>query len=164
MKTDINPAIIKEAKFPHELSMVNLAAFNLLAAPAAIVLNIGLLGLLIPLLLSCSMILFIWLKAKSKQKTVHWFIAAHWDLARRRTKILLIGYSISAIILGFATLALAHSKMEHIMMVAFTRVAIVPTLICVMISFVMVSGGLFQASKSEIPDSIAEKFTPNTTT
>ena len=161
MKIELDKNLIKKAKNPHELSLFNLAAFNLFAAPIGIVSNVGLLGLLIPLLLSSSMLLIIWLIAKKKQQSEHWFIAGHWDLARRRTKILMIGYSISIVIFSFASLVLADSKMGDIMMVAFTRVAIVPTLVCVMISFVMVSGGLFQASKGEISDSIAKQFNPD---
>lgn len=157
MKSEFDTALLKKAKSPHELSLLNLAAFNLFAAPLGIVLDVGLLGLLIPLLLSSSIILLIWYLAKKKQ-AAHWFIAAHWELARRRTKILLIGYSISIAIFSFAHFVLSNSKMGDIMMVAFTRVAIVPTLLCVMISFVMVSGGLFQASKGEVPDSIAKQF------
>lgn len=161
MKTELDSDLLKKAKNPHELSLLNLAAFNIFAAPLGIVLDVGLLGLLIPLLLSSSMILLIWLLAKKKQQTEHWFIAAHWMLARRRTKILLIGYSISIAIFSFAFFVLASSKMGDILMVAFTRVAIVPTLLGVMISFVMVSGGLFQASKGEIPDSLNKQFNPD---
>ncbi|MBL7004216.1 MAG: hypothetical protein ISR69_09345 [Gammaproteobacteria bacterium] len=163
MKIELDKSLIKKAKNPHELSLINLAAFNLFAAPVGIVLDIGLLGLLIPLLLSCSMIALIWILAKKESRQEHWFIAAHWDLARRRSKILLTGYGISITIFSFAHFVLASSKMGDIMMVAFTRVAIVPTLICVMISFVLVSGGIFQASKGEIADSIAEEFNPEKT-
>ncbi|MEW8048569.1 MAG: hypothetical protein AB2805_18960, partial [Candidatus Thiodiazotropha sp.] len=57
---DVEDSVRKRAKTPHELSMVNLVGCHLIAAPAAIVLDIGFLGFLIPLLLSFSVIGFIW--------------------------------------------------------------------------------------------------------
>ncbi|MCU7948149.1 MAG: hypothetical protein KZQ72_16180 [Candidatus Thiodiazotropha sp. (ex Cardiolucina cf. quadrata)] len=46
---DVDETIRKRAKTPHELSMLNLVGCHLIAAPASIVLDVGLLGFLIPL-------------------------------------------------------------------------------------------------------------------
>ncbi|MES9990947.1 MAG: hypothetical protein ABW098_03280 [Candidatus Thiodiazotropha sp.] len=157
---DVDESMRKSAKSPHELSMVNLVACHLIAAPASIVLDIGFVGFLIPLLLSLSVIAFIWYRASAETSTAEWFVAAHWRLSANRTRILLIGYTISAVILGMAMLATSGNSKGDIMMVAITRVAVVPTLLTVMICFVLESGSIYQAGRGEVPDSIVKRMPP----
>ncbi|MET0069606.1 MAG: hypothetical protein ABW096_06165 [Candidatus Thiodiazotropha sp.] len=157
---DVDESIRKRAKTPHELSMVNLVACHLIAAPASIVLDIGFMGFLIPLLLSLSVIAFIWYRSGVETSTEAWFVTAHWRLSANRTRILLVGYAISAVILGMAVLATSGSSKGEIMMVAISRVAVVPTLITVMICFVLESGSIYQAGRGEVPESIVKRMPP----
>jgi hypothetical protein len=140
--------------------MLNLVAFHLLAAPASIVLDIGLLGFLVPLALSLSFISFVWMRAHQTRNGAPWFVAAHWRLSANRTKILMIGYLITGAILGFAFLATSGSSKSDIMMVAISRVAAVPVLITVMVCFVLESGSIYQAGRGEVPDGIVRRFPP----
>ncbi|MES9941580.1 MAG: hypothetical protein ABW104_09040 [Candidatus Thiodiazotropha sp. 6PLUC2] len=160
MLFDIDEAIRKRAKTPHELSMLNLVGCHLIAAPASIVLDVGLLGFLIPLALSLAVIAFIWLKAGSSMKGDPWFVAAHWRLSANRTRILMVGYAISAVILGMAMMATSGSSKGDIMMVAISRVAVVPTLLTVMVCFVLESGSIYQAGRGEVPDGITKRMPP----
>jgi hypothetical protein len=157
---EIDEALQKRAKTPHELSMMNLVACHLIAAPASIVLNVGMLGFLIPLGLSLSVIAFIWFRAGIGARRDPWFVAAHWRLSANRTRILLIGYAISSVILGLAEMATIGSSKAHIMMVAISRVAVVPTLVTVMICFVLESGSIYQAGRGEVPDGITRRMPP----
>jgi hypothetical protein len=150
----------KQGKTPHELSMMNLVACHLIAAPAAIVLDVGFLGFLIPLMLSLSVIAFIWYRASVGNKQDSWFVAAHWRLSANRTRILLIGYAISAVILGMAMMATTGNDKAGIMMVAISRVAVVPTLLTVMVCFVLESGSIYQAGRGEVPDGIIRRIPP----
>ena len=160
MLFEIGDVIRKRAKTPHELSMMNLVTFHLLAAPVAIVLDIGLLGFLVPLALSLSFIAFVWIRAHQGKQSDVWFVAAHWRLSANRTKILMIGYLITATILGFAFFVTSGSSKADIMMVALSRVAAVPVLITVMVCFVLESGSIYQASRGEVPDGLAKRFPP----
>ncbi len=157
---EIDETLRKKGKTPHELSMMNLVACHLIAAPASIVLDVGLLGFLIPLALSLSVIAFIWYRATVGAKRDPWFVAAHWRLSANRTRILLIGYTISAVILGIAMMATTGSDKASIMMVAFSRVAVVPTLVTVMVCFVLESGSIYQAGRGEVPDGIIRRMPP----
>jgi hypothetical protein len=157
---DVQEPIRKRAKTPHELSMVNLVGCHLIAAPASIVLDIGFMGFLIPLALSLSVIAFIWYRSGVETTTGEWFIGAHWRLSANRTRILMIGYTISAVILGMALLATSGSSKGDIMMVAISRVAVVPTLLTVMICFVLESGSIYQAGRGEVPDAIIRRMPP----
>ncbi|MET0065787.1 MAG: hypothetical protein ABW076_05530 [Candidatus Thiodiazotropha sp.] len=160
MLFEVDEALRKRAKSPHELSMLNLVGFHLIAAPASIVLDVGLLGFLIPLALSLCVIAYIWLTAARTRAHEVWFVAAHWRLSANRTRILMVGYTISAVILGMAYMATTGSSKGHIMMVAISRVAVVPTLITVMICFVLESGSIYQAGRGEVPDGIIKRMPP----
>jgi hypothetical protein len=160
MLFEVDETLRRRGKTPHELSMMNLVACHLIAAPASIVLNVGMLGFLIPLGLSLSVMAFIWLRSFSTAKKDAWFVAAHWRLSANRTRILLIGYAISAVILGLAFMATTGNSKGHIMMVAISRVAVVPTLVTVMICFVLESGSIYQAGRGEVPDGIARRMPP----
>ena len=157
-------AIRKRAKTPHELSMLNLAGFHLLAAPATLVLDyklhIGLVGFLLPLSLSLLIIAYTWYKARQSRFSEHWFVAAHWRVAANRTRILLIGYALTAAILLFALLVTSGSSKADIMLVALTRIAILPVLVTVMICFVLESGSIYQAGRNEVPNGVARQFPP----
>lgn len=157
---DIDETLRKRGKTPHELSMMNLVACHLIAAPVSIVLDVGFLGFLIPLALSLSVIGFIWYRATAGAGRDPWFVAAHWRLSANRTRILLIGYTISAVILGMAMLATTGNAKAGIMMVAISRVAVVPTLLTVMICFVLESGSIYQAGRGEVPDGIVRRMPP----
>ena len=160
MKFEVDEATISRAKTPHELSMLNLVAFHLLAAPAAIVLDIGLLGFLVPLGLSLSFITFVWVRSHLSELHAPWFVAAHWKLSANRTKILMVGYLITAAILGFAFFVTSGSSKADIMMVALSRVAAVPVLITVMVCFVLESSSIYQAVRCEVPDGLVKRFPP----
>ncbi|MCU7865968.1 MAG: hypothetical protein KZQ92_18550 [Candidatus Thiodiazotropha sp. (ex Lucinoma borealis)] len=157
---DVDETIRKRAKTPHELSMLNLVGCHLIAAPASIVLDVGLLGFLIPLALSLLVIGFIWYRAGTAAAHDDWVVAAHWRLSTNRTRILMVGYAISAVILGMAMLATSGSSKGDIMMVAISRVAVVPTLITVMVCFVLESGSIYQAGRGEVPDGITKRMPP----
>jgi hypothetical protein len=157
---EIDETLRSRGKSPHELSMMNLVACHLIAAPASIVLDVGFLGFLIPLALSLSVIAFIWYRTLVGVKRDPWFVAAHWRLSANRTRILLIGYAISAVILGLAEMATAGSSKAGIMMVAISRVAVVPTLLTVMVCFVLESGSIYQAGRGEVPDGITRLMPP----
>ncbi len=160
MLFEIDETTRRKAKSPHELFMLNLLGFNLLAAPASIALDVGMVALLIPLGLSLAVVAFIWLRALRPSQEAPWFVAAHWRLAAGRTRVLLVGYAISAVIIGFAMLVTSGSDKAEIMMVALTRVAVVPTLLTVMVCFVLESSGIFMAGKGELPDGLVRKFPP----
>lgn len=160
MLFEINEDTRKKAKSPHELFMLNLLGFNLLAAPAAIALDVGMAGLLIPLVLSLSVVSFIWIRAVRPAQDTHWFVITHWKLAANRSKILLMGYFISAAIIGLALILVSGSDKAEILIVALTRVAIVPTLLTVMVCFVLESSGIFMAGNAELPNGMVKKFPP----
>ncbi len=163
MLYDIEETVRRKAKTPHELFMLNLAVFHLLLAPAAIVLKIGPLAFLLPLLLSLSVITYTWVRGRRAEHGDHWFVMAHWKLAFRRYRILLIAYAISATVVSAGLLisgGVDKKTTQEILLTVFERIAVVPTLITVMVCFVLESSAIYQATRGEVPEGLVRRFPP----
>ncbi len=163
----------RRAKSPHELAMVNLLLFNLVAL---IVLLGGsfmqadsplapykALGVAVPLGISLAIIAFTFWRASRAAAGGHWFVAAHWRLATGRYKILLAAYLAGAVLVGLGWL-LAHTQekpaMQDMMFIALQRVAIAPMLITLMVIIMLESGSIYQAQRGEVPDNAIKRFPP----
>jgi hypothetical protein len=160
MRFQVSKAEIKKAQAPHNLFISGLFLFDLLMTPAVIVLNIGMAGLLVPLACSGTLIGYLYLRSR---KAASWFVGAHWRLAYSRGLWLLTGYAISAAMIFAAwllSLTARDASMEHILWTAFTRVALMPTLIAVMVTAMMEFGTATLAAKGEVPDKIVKAFPP----
>lgn len=155
-------AEIKRAQAPHNLFVTGLFLFDLLMAPAVIVLDVGMAGLLIPFSCSGALLAYIYLRGA---RTRSWFVAAHWRLAWLRGRILLMGYAASAVLIFIAwlvSLGARDPNMEQIMWTALTRIALMPTLIMVMVTAVLEAGAISFATRREVPDKLAARFPPPT--
>ena len=110
---DIDESVRRKAKTPHEISMFNLMFFNLLLGAGTVVMaligvelmeKVGNWGFALPLSASLAVVAFIHLRAMRASGHEPWFVAVHWQLAKRRTRLLLIGYAITITIIGAALL------------------------------------------------------------
>jgi hypothetical protein len=138
---------LRLASSAHEKVMLNLAVFNLLMPVAA--LSSGLMVELLSLSLfgSLSMMLWIYWRSHHTEFKGRW-VKAHWLLAWRRCRLLLIAYFVSALIMGvgylFGSMQADHN-MFVIMLVVFSRVAAVPVVLMVLVLFVLETTSLSQA-------------------
>ena len=161
MQLDTSSAHRSKAKIPHNLFMLNLAVFHLLMTPAAIALNVGRLGLLLPLSLSLLTMLFSYVYCHKMDAQKQLFEYLHWRLALQRYKYLLIAYSISAALLllgGVVMLGTEDANMREIMQTVFIRIAIMPVLLGVMLNFYLESNAISLASQGMIPQDLLEKY------
>jgi hypothetical protein len=153
-------AEVKQAQFPHNLFVAGLFMFDLLMTPAVLALKVGMIGLLIPLVCSGSLIAYIYLRGK---KTTTWFVDVHWKIAFARAQLLLVGYAISAalVFVGWLiSISSSDHNMQHILWTALTRIALMPTLILVLITAVLEASAIPMAGKREVPDKMAASFPP----
>ena len=160
MQVQISDKTKKRARWPHDLFVLNILFFHLLLTPATIFLGVGHKGLLLPLALSGLVIATIYYRGKTEEK---WFAAAHWRLSFKRCKLLMAGYlgSGAIFLLGWFVAQGAQSdSMQDIMFTVFTRIAVMPTLIMVMITVVLEAAATGMVSRGEVPDSIAKTFPP----
>lgn len=150
----------KRARAPHNLFVINILLFHLMLAPAAIVIDVGRYGMLLPLLFSAAVIFYIYIRSRRSDA---WFVAAHWKLAFRRCLLLMLGYAVTAIFLLVAwlvTMGMADATMKDILNTAITRIGIMPTLIMAMVTVVLEAGGLNQVARGEVPDGVVAAFPP----
>lgn len=160
MQFQISEADVKQAQFPHNLFISGLFGLNLLVAPAVIALKFGMTGLLIPLLSTGALLVYIHLRSK---KTTVWFVDAHWRLASRNGRWLMLGYAVTAVLICIAwlvSLMANNASMGHIIWTALTRIAILPTLAGVMVTAIMEAGAISLASKRDVPDNLVAIFPP----
>ncbi len=161
MQYPIDPVLRRKARFPHELLMINLAAFHLLLAPAAIALDIGIWGLLLAPALSGLVISYIYVRGRRAEENEPWLVMAHWKLVWRRSLLLVAGYAASLIIIGGGLLlstSAASQNMEQIIITIATRIGVMPTAILVLVCFVLSNGGLELANKGEVPEGIKRRY------
>ena len=143
----------KQASFAHELLMMNLSFFHLLLPVA--VLSSGHIALFLTLALMGSIVIIIWIVRKAKQANESELVQAHWLLAWRRCRLLLMAYVASAVImlLGWTLGAMqTDPKMHGILLVVFSRIAAVPTILVVLVLFVLSTSSLSQARQGEMPE------------
>jgi len=160
MDYQVSDAEKKQARTPHNLFVLNIFFFNLLMTPAAIVLNVGMYGFLIPLFCSLSVIIYIYVRST---KTTAWFVDMHWRLSFRRCLWLMGGYGITAVLMLAGWLisqAAADARMADIMFTAISRIAVLPTLLAVMVTVVFEAGALQLVNRGGVPDRLAEQFPP----
>jgi membrane-associated HD superfamily phosphohydrolase len=151
---------IKRAQAPHNLFVSGLFLFDLFMTPAVIGLKIGMIGLLIPLACSGTLIAYIYLRS---HKTTSWFVDMHWKFAFTRCKLLMLGYAITAALIFIAwliSLSMHDHNMRHILWTALTRIALMPTLIMVLITAVQEASAIALVTKREVPDRLAAQFPP----
>ncbi|MED5508774.1 MAG: hypothetical protein VX841_00615 [Pseudomonadota bacterium] len=142
-------ASVLPASLPHERMMLNLALFHILIPIVALAS-----GLLLPLLslaLAGSLISIGWIGWYARY---HKFavdkLKQHWQLAWRHCRWLLYAYAVSAIIMlmgGLISLLQTDSNMASIMLVIFSRLAVVPTLLMVLLLFVLETSALAESRK-----------------
>ena len=150
----------KQAQNPHNIFVAGVFAFDLLMTPAVLGLKIGMIGLLIPLVCSGSLLLYIYLRSR---KQTSWFVDMHWRLTWNRSRLLLLGYAISAFLVMAAWLLSMISSDPHmasIIWTALTRIALMPTLIFVLLTSVLEASAIAQATNGEVPDKLAAKYPP----
>lgn len=148
------------ARVPHNLFVLNILIVNLLMTPVAIVMNIGMYGFFIPLICSLAVILYIYTRLSCQSS---WFVEMHWRLSFRRCLFLMLGYALSAILIGVGWLISLSSQdatMAEIIFTAVSRVAIVPSLLAVMATVVLEAGGYHQINHGIVPEWLVRKFPP----
>jgi len=169
----VDDFIRRRAKAPHELAMVNLLLINLLMLIALLAGSFlpkdspltpyKWLGVWVPLLLSLSIIAYSFLRAAQTRAREPWFVAAHWKLAVGRYQTLLLAYGLGIGLIGLDRLLSLSQKsqgMQELLFLALQRVALAPILIALMVLIMLESGGLYQASRGEVPDGLVKRFPP----
>ncbi len=105
MHYSVTPQEISAAKMPHHIFNLNVILTHL--AISQVVLEIGdgsASNLIIIPIISIMVLSYIYFKSKKLAHGDSWFVAAHWTLAWRRSRILIISYAVALTIITITTL------------------------------------------------------------
>ncbi len=138
---------VKEAKRAHELFVLNLIFFHLLAVPAGLAFDFGYWGMVVPVLTSTVLLLYVRRRTGDLKEAGKGWVQQHWESAQRRFRWLYIGYAIVATLLIVVSLFV---NPDSIAFVALTRVAVMPAIIMVLITFVLSTSALGKAGSGSV--------------
>ena len=147
----------KCAAYPHEFLMTNLSVFHLLIPLVALSSDYIKLILIGSFIGSALTLLWIVKKARvtcckaSKDTTL---VKAHWQEAWKRSQFLLIGYAISATILGLGWLVAssqADANMSDILLAISSWIAVIPLVFIIFGLFVLSTVSSARAKRGEFP-------------
>lgn len=155
----IEPSEIKTAKGAHDAFMIHLGAL-LLLGPLSIFLGIGPVAIAVPLLFSTGFVLYTRFRVSHASS---WYVEMHWRLALRNYRWLFLGYTITTLLLLLSWLVESTSSSgspDQLLAVALIRIGVMPTIVMVLVCFVVENGALNQALRHEVPDWLIKSFPP----
>ncbi len=141
-----HPDQIRAAKRPHELFVLNLIFFHLLALPIGLAFELGYWGMVVPPLSTSLLLLYFRSQLAIHEGQGERWVADHWRQAIQRFRWLYIGYLVVAILIG---MVLLFVEADSIAFVALTRVALMPAIILVLVTFVMSTAAIGRAGSGE---------------
>ncbi len=154
----------KCAAYPHEFLMMDLSFFHLLLPLVALSSGYIILVLAIAFILSIGALLWILKKASfhcCEASTDTPLVKAHWRRAWDRSKLLLLGYAISAgiMLLGwFVASSQSDPNMGSIILAVFSWIAAIPLVLIVFALFVLSTVSVARAKRGEFPKKSAMVF------
>jgi len=143
----------KQALLGHNLVMSNLSIFHLLLPILAF--STDYTKEIMALSLLASLIFASLIFRGRKSTNCSEFVSAHWKMAWRRTRYLLISYIVSISVMGLGLLLTSTQtdpQMKKILLTTFIPMAIVPTLITVIVVLVLQTMTMSRAKQGLIPN------------
>ena len=162
MEYDVSEEDRKKAKIPHELFLTNLIGNHILW----FVSSLGVVGdywqplAMVPTVSLITVFYTMW-RAKRARSEESWFVMCHWQLAVKRSQILLgvMLFLLAVIILGWA--AYTYLGLMDIAVKAMVGgMGILPVMMTVLVLIMMEIDAMHQATQGKLAVKIAEAY-PN---
>lgn len=149
----MNENLQKQALFAHHIVMTNVSIFHLLLPILAF--STDYIKELILFSLLASTVLSLTIAKGSRSKHHDAFVSAHWVMAWRRSRYILISYLVSASIMGLGwvlTSTQTDPQMKKILLTTFIPMATVPTLLTVIVVLVLQTMTIARAKSGLVPN------------
>lgn len=152
----VEEEISKQARWPHELFLINLIFNHVLMFVAFLTASsLQYLVLLVPIASLC-ILAYTLIRGKRSLRTDPWFVKCHWQLAVRRSKFfILVILSMLVVIMAIYFISGGHMKPQHW---AFFAIGILPTMLSVLGLIIMESDALHMARFGRLPDWLVERY------
>ncbi len=161
MQYQISASSSRSATYPHSWFILNLIIVHLFAFLIILEIGTAMTILLIPVV-SMVILAMLWRVAQQKQQADDWFVAAHWQLMTKRSKMLLIFYAVGFTlgVFSYLMVGLSPLKGDNVTTIAL-RMGAVPVFLGVLTTFVLSGGSIFDAQRGMIGDKLVSAFPPN---
>lgn len=152
----------KSAKLPHEIFLINLITNHILVFVGLLGMAKSFpLGMLVTPTISLCILTYLLYGARRARLTQPWFVACHWALCARRSKLFIGMLGILGLVVVGLVLSVGGSvenlRPGHY---ALGGAAMLPTLVTILVLIVMESDAVHKARIGELPDWLTQKF-PN---
>ena len=156
MKFTITEAEMHQAKWPHDLFLINLI-FNHILMFAAFMSASSLWQwvILVPIASFLVLVYTIW-RARRSHKVDSWYVKCHWQICDRRSKMF-IGM-IALMLIAVATVLLISGGHPKPAQIALGGAVILPTMVMVLVLIILETESLDDARKGRVPDSVVKRF------
>lgn len=161
MQYQISASSSRSATYPHSWFILNLIIVHLFAFLIILEIGTAMTILLIPVV-SMVILAMLWRVAQQKQRADDWFVAAHWQLMTKRSKMLLIFYAVGFTlgVFSYLMVGLSPLKGDNVTTIAL-RMGAVPVFLGVLTTFVLSGGSIFDAQRGMIGDKLVSAFPPS---
>ena len=168
MKIAVNDEQRTQARAPHDLYILNMILFNLGGVACLLAYTIGQDPRLIwatvgALAMSLGIFGYIRFRAARIAARGEWFVAVHWHQASSRARLVLIGYVVTAAIIGIGLLVgngSSDHNMRLIMLTVFTRIGVVPSLLLILVTAILEGQSTHLVNHGIAPGKLVRRFPP----
>ncbi len=162
MEYDVPEEECQKAKIPHEIFLTNLIGNHILWFVSAL----GVAGdywqplVMVPVISLATIFYTLW-RAKRVRSEASWFVMCHWQLAVKRSRILLgvMFFLLAVAVLGWAAYTYL-GLMDIAVKAMIGGVGILPVMVTVLVLIMMEIDAMHQATQGKISAGIVEAF-PN---
>jgi len=157
MHHDVTEEELKQARHPHELFLINLIFNHILmfAASLGVARSYPLLLLPIPTFSAAVMLYTLW-RARRSLVTDSWFVACHWQVAARRSRMLLA--LLGAVVVVVAAILLVAGGNPRPQHWALLGGVILPGMVTILVLIMMETESMQQARQALVPQWVMDRF------
>ena len=162
MQFEIPEEIQSKAKVPHEIFVTNLVGNHILWFVAALGLfNSYWQPMVFVPVVSATVMIYTFSRARKSRKQDDWFVMCHWQLAARRSKVFSLILCIGLLMGGLGWVGYNFFGMQKVAVLAMVGgVALLPVMVSVLVLVVMEADALYLASSGKMSKTLFERY-PN---
>ncbi len=160
MKFEIDPSQIQASKIPHEIFLTNLIVNHILYF--AFALSASSLPQLIAVtpIVSIAMLGYTLLRGRLELRRAPWFVARHWEVAIRRSRMLLLMLFALGLLLGLLYAIHIFAEVPFPQIFPLAAVSTMPVMVTILALIIMESEALHHARSGQLSKGVVEKNPP----
>jgi len=159
---NVPPEEVAKSKIPHEVFLTNLIGNHILwfVASLGVVRSLPYPIMLVPIVSVASLTYTLW-RAGRAFKRDPWFVACHWQIAARRSKLFLAMLGLLAVVSGLGWVGHTYlGMMKEAVFALIGGVGLLPVMVTMLVLIIMESESLHRAGQGRLPPWVLKRY-PN---